>query len=158
MKALATYEPRIKTKADAFLRQLCQSPHALDVSAWSMYYAFDVMGEVGLGKDFSNLLSGQEHPAIKGVHDHMKILGILSTVPWLLNILSSIPGAAAGYQSFFAFCSNEIQVKNRSWDNEQYPQDIISWLLMAVKDNDTSASPSPEALQDDTRVVIIAGR
>ncbi|KAL1592404.1 hypothetical protein SLS59_009757 [Nothophoma quercina] len=113
MKALATYEPRIKTKADLFIRQLRQSSKPFDVSAWSMYYSFDVMGEVGLGKDFSNL--------------------------------------------FFSFCSNEIQAKNKSWDKEQYPQDIISWLLKAVKDKDVSASPSPEALEDDTRVVIIAG-
>ncbi|KAF1347461.1 putative benzoate 4-monooxygenase cytochrome P450 [Lizonia empirigonia] len=157
MKALATYEPRIKIKADAFVRQLRQSSKAFDASAWSMYYSFDVMGEVGLGKDFDNLSSGQEHPAIKGVHDHMTMLGILSTVPWLLNLLSSIPGAAAGYSSFFSFCSNEIQAKNKTWDSEKYPQDIISWLLKAVKDKDVSASPSPEALEDDTRVVIIAG-
>lgn len=158
MKALATYEPRIKVKADALLRQLRQSSQPFDVSAWSMYYSFDVMGEIGLGKDFSNLSSGQEHPAIKGVHDHMTMLGILSTVPWLLNVLGSIPGAAAGYQSFFSFCANEIQAKNKTWDKEQYPQDIISWLLKAVKDKDVCASPSPEALEDDTRVVIIAGR
>lgn len=158
MKALATYEPRIKAKADTFMRQLRQSSKPFDASAWSMYYSFDVMGEVGLGKDFNNLSSGQEHPAIKGVHDHMTMLGILSTVPWLLNVLSSIPGAAAGYSSFFSFCSDEIQAKNKDWDGEKYPQDIISWLLKAVKEKDTSASPSPEALEDDTRVVIIAGR
>ncbi|KAF3044325.1 hypothetical protein E8E12_007952 [Didymella heteroderae] len=157
MKALATYEPRIKIKADAFMRQLRQSTKPFDASAWSMFYSFDVMGEVGLGKDFNNLTSGQEHPAIKGVHDHMTMLGILSTVPWLLNVLSSIPGAAAGYSSFFHFCSSEIRAKNKAWDNENYPQDIISWLLKAVKDKDISASPSPEALEDDTRVVIIAG-
>ncbi|KAF3038407.1 hypothetical protein E8E11_005959 [Didymella keratinophila] len=157
MKALATYEPRIKAKADAFMRQLRQSSEPFDASAWSMFYSFDVMGEVGLGKDFNNLTSGQEHPAIKGVHDHMTMLGILSTVPWLLNVLSSIPGVAAGYSSFFHFCSSEIQAKNKTWDNEKYPQDIISWLLKAVKDKDVSASPSPEALEDDTRVVIIAG-
>ncbi|KAJ4350581.1 hypothetical protein N0V95_004632 [Ascochyta clinopodiicola] len=143
--------------ADAFMRQLRQSSQPFDISAWSMYYSFDVMGEVGLGKDFDNLSSGQEHPAIKGVHDHMTMLGILSTVPWLLNVLGSIPGAAAGYSSFFNFCSTEIQAKNRNWDKEEYPQDIISWLLKAVKDKDVSASPSPEALEDDTRVVIIAG-
>ena len=158
MKALATYEPRVKVRADALMRQLRQSSQPFDASAWSMYYSFDVMGEVGLGKDFGNLSTGKEHPAIKGVHDHMNMLGILSTVPWLLNMLGSIPGAAAGYQSFFSFCANEIKAKNDAWENEKYPQDIISWLLKAVKEKDVSASPSPEALEDDTRVVIIAGR
>jgi cytochrome P450 len=157
-KALATYEPRIKTKADAFVQQLRQSKSSIDVSAWSMFFSFDVMGEVGLGKDFGNLTSGTEHPAIKGVHDHMAMLGVLSTVPWLLNILGSIPGAAAGYSEFFKFCSDEIRAKNKTWDADNYPQDVISWLLKAVKDKEIAAPPSPEALEDDTRVVIIAGR
>jgi cytochrome P450 len=158
MKALATYQPRIKSKADALIYQLHQIKDSINVSAWSMFYSFDVMGEVGLGKDFNSLTSGVEHPAIKGVHDHMTMLGIFSTVPWLLNVLSSIPGAAAGYSDFFSFCSNEIRAKNKTWDANEYPQDVISWLLKAVKDKDVSASPSPEALEDDTRVVIIAGR
>ncbi|KAF1352739.1 cytochrome P450 [Lizonia empirigonia] len=136
MKALATYEPRIKIKADAFVRQLRQSSKAFDASAWSMYYSFDVMGEV----------------------DWAKILTTYLVDRSILPSRVSIPGAAAGYSSFFSFCSNEIQAKNKTWDSEKYPQDIISWLLKAVKDKDVSASPSPEALEDDTRVVIIAGR
>ncbi|KZM28502.1 heme binding [Ascochyta rabiei] len=115
-----------------------------------MYYSFNVMGGAGLGKDFDNLSSGQEHSAINGVHDHMTMLGILGTVPWLLNVLGSFSGAAAGYSSFFNFYSTKIQAKNKNWDKEEYPGDIISWLLKAVKNKDASASPSPEALEDDT--------
>lgn len=74
-----------------------------------MFLSFDVMGEVGFSKDLDNLATGNEHPAIKGIHDHMLILGILSNVPWLLNIISSIPGAAAGYTGFFDWCSNETE-------------------------------------------------
>lgn len=71
------------------------------------------MGDVGFGKDFNNLVSGVEHPAIKGVHSHMTMLGIMSTVPWLLNILGSIPGAAAGYSDFFSFCAGQIREKHK---------------------------------------------
>lgn len=130
----------------------------MDVSKWAMFFSFDVMGEVGLGKNFDNLTSGVEHSAIQGVHDHMTMLGILSTVPWLLNVLSCIPGAAAGYTDFFNFCSSEIREKNKSWEMEKQPQDVISWLLKAIKDGDASAAPSAEAMEDDTRVIIIAGR
>ena len=45
----------------------------------------------------------------------------------------------------------------QTWDPEQYPQDIVSWLLKAVKEKDVSASPSAISLEDDSRVVIIAG-
>jgi hypothetical protein len=84
----------------------------MDVSTWSMFFSFDVMGEVGFGKDFNNLNTGVEHSAIKGVHSHMTMLGIMSTVPWLLNVLGSIPGAAAGYTEFFSFCAGQIREKH----------------------------------------------
>jgi hypothetical protein len=85
----------------------------MDVSTWAMFFSFDVMGEIGFGKDFNNLESGVEHSAIKGVHSHMTMLGIMSTVPWLLNVLSSIPGAAAGYSEFFSFCAGQIREKHK---------------------------------------------
>ncbi|KAL5398048.1 hypothetical protein PMIN06_005494 [Paraphaeosphaeria minitans] len=158
IKALGTYEPRIKAKADLLVEQLAKSTiKPMDMTKWSMFFSFDVMGDVGFGKDFNNLNSGIEHPAIQGVHSHMTMLGIMSTVPWLLNALGSIPGAAAGYSEFFSFCAGQIREKHKTWNSDKYPQDIVSWLLKAVKENEPSASPSPEALEDDSRVVIIAG-
>lgn len=85
----------------------------MDMSAWSMFFSFDVMGEIGFGKDFSNLATGVEHVAIQGIHSHMNMLGILSTVPWFLNLVSSIPGAAGGYAEFFSFCAKEIRAKEK---------------------------------------------
>jgi len=140
-----------------------------------MFFSFDVMGDVGFGKDFNNLNSGAEHPAIKSVHDHMKIIGILNAVPWFTNILGSIPGAAAGYNGFFSFCSSQIREKHlvrhksvtlmhewltffKTWDGDEYPQDIISWLLKAVKEKDVSAPQTAAALEDDSRLMIVAGR
>jgi hypothetical protein len=84
----------------------------MNISDWAMYFSFDVMGEVGFGKDFNNLTTGVEHSAIKGVHSHMTMLGIMSTMPWLLNVLSCIPGAAAGYSEFFSFCAGQIREKH----------------------------------------------
>ena len=108
------YEPRIKAKADVFKNQLASKGASyMEASTLSMFFSFDVMGEVGFGKDFNNLQSGVEHVAIKGVHSHMTMLGIMSTVPWLLNVLSSIPGAAAGYSDFFSFCSSQIREKHK---------------------------------------------
>ena len=76
-----------------------------------MLLTFDIMGEVGFGKDFGGLQTGVEHPAIKAIHDHMKILGIMGTVPWLLNLMSWIPGATKGYAPFFLWCENEVKAK-----------------------------------------------
>lgn len=156
IKALNTYEPRIKRRVDEFVSQVSKIK-TLDATAWSMYLSFDIMGEVGFGKDFGGIASGTEHPAIKGIHSHMEILGIMSHVPWFLNLISRVPGAAASYAGFFSWCAAEIKAKQKQWDPEQYPQDIVSWLLKAYVEKDTSASPTEEALHEDSRVVIIAG-
>ena len=112
--ALGTYEPRIKAKADLFASQIeANLGKPLDATAWSMFLAFDIMGEVGFTKNFNNLDTGIEHAAIKGIHDHMNVLGILSHVPWLLNLMSRIPGATAGYSGFFKWCADEIKAKQK---------------------------------------------
>lgn len=173
--ALNTYEPRIKQKVDLFCRQLASHAAAdkpIDATAWSMYLSFDIMGEVGFGKDFGGLANGTEHPAIKGIHEHMAVLGVLSNVPWLLNLASSIPGATAGYAGFFGWCASEIEAKQKvrfsrkvelsdswqQWNAHHEPEDIVAWLLQAFNEKDVSAAPSEEALHEDSRVVIIAGR
>lgn len=71
------------------------------------------MGEVGFGKDFGSLARGQEHPAVEAIHEHMAVLGVLQTVPWFLNVLGSIPGAAASFSEFFRICESEIEEKEK---------------------------------------------
>lgn len=120
--------------------------------------AFDVMGEVGYGKDFGGLVTGKEHAAAKAIHDHMTILGTVGMVPWLLYVIQFIPGASAGYAPFFKWCSNMIREKKAAWVPEKYPQDISSWLIKAVVEKDASASPTEASLRDDARLIIVAGR
>lgn len=114
MAAFHIYEPKIASKVELFLEQIktrFAPDKPLDATKWSNLLSFDIMGDVGFGKDFGGLEAGTEHPAIKGIHDHMALLGIMSTVPWMLNLLSRIPGAAAGYAGFFSWCSNELNTK-----------------------------------------------
>lgn len=41
---------------------------------------------------------------------------------------------------------------------DQYPQDVMSWLLKAMDEGDPSAPPGDLAIQEDSRVMIVAGR
>lgn len=125
--ALATYEPRVKAKADQLASHIQKNiDQPIDASAWSMFLSFDIMGAVGFGKEFNNLETGVEHPAIKGVHDHMAILGTLGHVPWFLNLASRIPGAASGYSSFFKWCEDEIERKQKVQSSSEFVDlDII---------------------------------
>ncbi|KAJ5656226.1 hypothetical protein N7507_008176 [Penicillium longicatenatum] len=158
VKALAIYEPIVGAKADQFVSHVEKTlGQAIDISTWAMFLSFDIMGIVGFGKEFNNLATGVEHPGIKAVHDHMAIVGVGGHVPWLLNIASRIPGAAASLAEFFKWCEDEIVQKEKTWDVNEYPQDVVSWLLKAYVEKDVSAAPTPNALHEDSRALLVAG-
>lgn len=108
--ALQTYEPRIRTLVTKLVRQISHKK-VLDATAWSMYLNFDIMGEVGFGKDFGCVSSGTNHPAIQSLRDHMHIVGVLSYIPWLLNIFGHIPGASKAYRPFLVYCQSQVEEK-----------------------------------------------
>jgi hypothetical protein len=126
------------------------------------------------------LESGHEHPATRGLHDNMAAVGILGTVPWLLSMLSKIPGATGSYSRFTDWCGDELKAKRevsdfwpakmkiandwkavhgeKSRGENDDPKDVMSWLLRAEDENDQSAPPGEGAFQEDSRLMIIAGR
>ena len=55
--------------------------------------------------------SGEEHSATKGLHDNMTAVGVLGTVPWLMSMLSKIPGATGSYARFTDWCGRELAAK-----------------------------------------------
>jgi hypothetical protein len=85
----------------------------MNMTDWSMFFSFDLIGEVGLGKDFGQLKSGKEHSAIRPIHAHIKTLGILSPVPWLLYLIGCFSGATSSYVEMFNFCEHQIKSKQQ---------------------------------------------
>ncbi|KAL6856827.1 cytochrome P450 [Trichoderma novae-zelandiae] len=163
-RALAVYAPRIKTKVDLLLSKIAEhNGRPINVTTYFMYFGFDVMGEIGFSKDFHMLESESEHPAIKGVHESMMAIGVLGTVPWLLSMISKVPGAAAGFSRFTTWCHQQLQEKRKIVASEaamlkdQDPRDILSWLIKALNEGDPSAPPGEMAIQEHARLLIIAG-
>ncbi|KAL2815253.1 cytochrome P450 [Aspergillus cavernicola] len=160
MKALPTYEPRVQHKADVLISQIrSRLDQPLDVSRWIMYLAFDVMGLIGFSRDFRQLEEATEHAAIKELHEQMLILGILKPVPWVLTILGVIQGLVANYGQFMTYCADRVAEKKTEWKTSESkcPEDVISWLLKAADENDQSAPPGDQALNEDSRLLIITG-
>ncbi|KAL1640915.1 hypothetical protein SLS58_006531 [Diplodia intermedia] len=169
VKAINTYAPRIASKVTLLRQQIATHAargEALDATKWAMLLTFDIMGAVGFGTDFGGLETGAEHPAIKGIHDHMAVLAVAATVPWLLNLAGKIPGATKGYAPFFEWCAERVRggfeaqaAPAKPQQQQQQPTDdnIFSHLLRAFIANDASAPPSAAALHEDARAVVIAG-
>lgn len=163
-RALAIYAPRVKAKVDLLLSKIAEhSGRPIDMTEYAMFFGFDVMGDIGFSKDFRMLESESEHPAIKGVHDSMLAIGVLGTTPWLLSMISKVPGVATGLSQFRAWCHQQLQEKRKAVAHEaamfkdRDPRDIISWLIKAFNAGDSSAPTGEMAMQEDARLLIIAG-
>ncbi|KAF4949866.1 hypothetical protein FSARC_13368 [Fusarium sarcochroum] len=180
-EALAVYEDRIVSKVELLLARIADHHGTIiNMTQYAVFFGFDVMGQVGFSKDFGMLDSGYKHPAIQGLHDNMTAVGILGTVPWLMSMLSKIPGATGTYARFTDWCGKELQAKRivsttlldvvnffidrlqvveseKEIFKDQDPRDVISWLIRAEDENDRSAPPGEGAFQEDSRLMIIAG-
>jgi hypothetical protein len=77
-----------------------------------MFFTFDAMGDIGFSKDFANMTSGQEHPALQQMHGYLWALGVVQAIPWLPHLLSGVPGTARGYDGFINFC-NDVLVERQ---------------------------------------------
>lgn len=55
------------------------------------------------------LESGVEHPAVNALHENLVFVGAVNQVPWLVPVLSAIPGAAESYKKFVGWCGEELR-------------------------------------------------
>ncbi|KAH8800518.1 putative benzoate 4-monooxygenase cytochrome P450 [Flagelloscypha sp. PMI_526] len=159
-QSLSVYEPRVESKADSLICQLRLQAHSespINMTAWCGFFAFDVMGDIGLGKDFQSVETGTEHPAMTFIHLATRIVALGGTLPWLMRLRTLFPRkASAGYIALIEYSSERVFEKQRTLVPDSKPQDVISWLVKARFAEDKSA-PSQRALQEDARLLIIAG-
>ena len=112
--ALKAYEPAINSKIDLLVKQMKnKAGTTINITKWSMFFTFDTMGAVGFGKQFQMLDDGAEHSAIKGLHEQMTTLGILSSIPWFLSMVGAIPGLAGSYALFTSWCGEQVEEKKK---------------------------------------------
>ncbi|KAH8829006.1 cytochrome P450 [Flagelloscypha sp. PMI_526] len=159
-QALSTYEPHVDTKVSSLISSLrahATGSTVVDMAAWSSFFALDVMGEIGLGQDFQSVEAGTEHLVTKFVRRTMTQVTIYGAMPWFVRMSASLPGRVSeGYLALFKYARGQVLEKQRTLDMASKPQDILSWLVKARFENDKSAA-SEKALNEDSRLVIVAG-
>lgn len=150
----------------------------IDMTELSMFFGFDVMGDVAFSNDFKMLETGTEQYAVKALHGSVAVIGALGAVPWLLHMIGQVPGLTGNYGQFSAWCSEQVKsrrsvsvfllVQEHSTDSSKLldseaeksivrePQDIMSWLIRSFNEN--SLNLKDESLNEDARLVVVAGR
>ena len=73
------------------------------------------MGDLAFGKPFTNMVTGQENPAVHAMHKHVGMMGTLLAIPWF-PLLVSATGLNIGYGEFYAVCGQILKEKLQvSW-------------------------------------------
>jgi hypothetical protein len=83
----------------------------IDIAFWANMFSFDAMGEVGFSKDFNMLTDEKEHQAVKALHDSMVFVATMTHVPWLMQLMGTIPGMTAVFEKFGSWCGQQVRQK-----------------------------------------------
>lgn len=161
-KSIAKYDEAIQRTVGHCLDGLCspeKEGRTIDMTRWISLFAWDVMGNVGFGKDFGQVSDGgAEHWAVKAMKDQSRFVAYVKPVPWVMNAASNIPGADRAVRPFRDYCSSLVDEKIRSEsDDKEIPSDIISWILREFKKKTPYAPKTRNAINADARTIAAAG-
>lgn len=157
---LRDYESRITTYVDKFVRVLDSAAtqgHALDITKWGSYFSWDLMGDIGLGKDFSLMDTGKEHWALTVVAGMMEVIGRRIPI-WFVAVLMRIPGAQNAIEKFNDYCNAQLdsQIQGKVNGKPVDSKSILGILLAHAKSSPLS-SVDLRHLQSDCQTIIVAG-
>ncbi|KAL3436403.1 cytochrome P450 [Aspergillus tetrazonus] len=153
--ALREYEERVAVHCEEFVRQMTRlSGKPFDASEWFKYFAFDVMGDLGLGREFHMMTSETNRwiPAL--LETSMAHVGPTSPVPWMAPILHNLPWAGRGARAWLEFVGS--QVKERTQKKSDRRDQILSHLVEAY-DQSEKKDIDYQWLRGDTRLTIVGG-
>ncbi|KAG8164305.1 hypothetical protein KVR01_006223 [Diaporthe batatas] len=160
-RALPTYESRVKDKVDRLMTRF-STGKPLNVTQENVFYAWDVMGDIAFSTQFDMLSTGVQHSAVDGLHWAMATAGLITTLPWLMNMLRVIPGATGKFEQFASWCYEQLRLKQHQLASEKSTgeteqRDVMSWLIQAQQRGDRAAPPTESAIREDARTLISAG-
>ncbi|KAJ5088498.1 cytochrome P450 [Penicillium angulare] len=133
VKALNEWEPHVYAHARELVDQLRDRMNqSVDLSKWTEYFTFDLMGFVGFNIRFG-LLKKHEHVALDMYSAGHPVLGIFAPVPWLYFFAMGLPFAQEGYKMFSRWA--ETQLRDRI-ETSPDSKDIIGYIIRDAEKNE----------------------
>ncbi|KAF8917303.1 cytochrome P450 67 [Mucidula mucida] len=155
--SLNEFLPRLTAKTDTLISQL-RGQSVVDMTQWTMFWSFDFMGDIGLGKDFHSMETGVLHHSLSNLHNTLKMMTIFGSVSWFLRMTMRVVGPMVmNFDKFMEYSKQQLMKKEEEVDKDHKPTDVLSWLLKAKFENDRSAAPGPMAMHADAGIIIFAG-
>ena len=164
-KALREQEPTVQSYIGKMMNR-CEEAidntatmGILNVTDLFNFVTFDIIGDLGWGKDFRCLTTMQYHPWIRVVLSFQvtMIVASLKYYPWLDRIVQTITPASAMEPLKLITATAEKNVADRlALDNDR--PDIMSFAIKHnATTNDSSSRISKEELETNSMVLIVGG-
>ncbi|KAK9422863.1 hypothetical protein SUNI508_04530 [Seiridium unicorne] len=161
-QSLEKFDDDIQEIIGIFIQQT-KEQETIDVPAAMGRTSFDVMGLVGFGRSFDNTIQGVAHPALVAMRKAHYVLGSLRWVPWLMLMLSHLPGGS-DFVPFLDLCANVVHDRQAQYKSDKNLEkdfndrkDVMAYLLDAMNEGGPAAPPTQEAMNAESRVMIAAG-
>ncbi|KAI0112259.1 cytochrome P450 [Nemania sp. FL0031] len=164
--ALACYEERIAEYADLLVARIeglvsrgrLADSHeyvTVNVTEWFSWFAFDVMGEFAFAKSFGMLQDGKWHTKVRLLIEAMSMLGPVSPVPWLAQLMLNVKPRLPLVKDWFAMLQWCKECMDERLQKNVKRLDVSHWLIEALnKDLQTS---DMAWLNGDAVTIIVAG-
>lgn len=103
-----------------FLDQLAEAG-TIDTTMWSNFLAFDIIGQVGLGKTWGLLEAKEFPPAIRKIKDSQTGFWLAGYMGWLMRLAIVLPfaGRFSGAMAFAAWCKEAVEEQIREFEQDR---------------------------------------
>ncbi|KAK3317325.1 cytochrome P450 [Cercophora scortea] len=152
--ALVEYEERITPLSNLFCEQIAAKRGSpVNATSWFKYFAFDAMGELGLGESF-HMLDQEENRWVPDLlMAGMADIAQLQPIPWSTPIIHRLPFVGGGARNFAQFVIDQVEKRQKRGSKAQ---DILGFLLAAYEKSEKKDADY-QWLRGDTRLTIVGG-
>ena len=77
------------------------------------YLTFDAVGRLAFGSDYKQLETGREHKAIAAIRKLLRVTVISSNLPWLANLMMSVPGMSNPSSDLRGIAAKEFEKREK---------------------------------------------
>lgn len=159
-KALRSYEPRVAVYIKQLLARLSQAHgQSIDAARLTEAFAFDAMGDLGLGSDFGMLQSATTHAAVEQLVQGMAIMGRRLPL-WLMRLLVDIAQSLVPTEAttgFLGFCYHHLDRLMLMTDDQRAERPSLMAPMIAHYEQQPLVQRDLSALRNDCRFIVIAG-
>ena len=92
---LRQFEPRVIRHLDVlgsqFTNLIKNAGGVVNMTAWSEFFAYDVMSDLAFSEDFGMLKAGKADRYVTSLHGATRLLTIAAQTPWIRPVISYLP-------------------------------------------------------------------